>query len=140
MEMEIAGKDRSGSDPTVLELSEGVFGVSREWCASRGKGTAGLIYCGRRSVLATYGRRLTGIKIEFTGAIGSRELVCDMGWIGGVLAGLDSVLMYTAQGSVLLVLDGLSAGWPLAYCLFWMASWKPSRLSLFMVMRRWLAE
>ncbi|KAF2584179.1 hypothetical protein F2Q70_00034615 [Brassica cretica] len=96
METDIAGKDRSGSDPTVLELSDGVFGVSRERCASRGKGTAGLICnditvsvptlkrsdrpdCGRRSVLATYERRLTGIRIEFTGAIGSRELVCETG-------------------------------------------------------------
>ncbi|KAF3533483.1 hypothetical protein DY000_02039546 [Brassica cretica] len=45
METEIAGKDRSGSDPAVLELSDGVFGVSRERCTSRGKGTAGLIFC-----------------------------------------------------------------------------------------------
>ncbi|WZZ64686.1 hypothetical protein YC2023_076056 [Brassica napus] len=28
----------------------------------------------------------------------------------------------------------------LAYCLFWMAGWKPNRLSLFMVMWGWLAE
>ncbi|KAF2584182.1 hypothetical protein F2Q70_00034619 [Brassica cretica] len=61
-----------------------------------------------------------------------------IGTAGGVLAGLDSVLMYTAQGSVLLVLDGLRAGWSAEFLLidlgvindwFWNAS-KAGVLSL----------
>ncbi|KAF3600859.1 hypothetical protein F2Q69_00034983 [Brassica cretica] len=38
METEIAGKDRSGSDPTVLKLRDGVFGVSY-FADQKGKGS-----------------------------------------------------------------------------------------------------
>ncbi|KAF3529751.1 hypothetical protein DY000_02037419 [Brassica cretica] len=70
METEIAGKDRSGSDPTVLELSDGVFGVE---CSD----TEEIRLTGLWEVIRTG---------DCTDVHGSRERVTGTRWFDGRMA------------------------------------------------------